>query len=129
MNKSKRDKIILLDSFESVRNAVWDFLQVKGEVNALNLANLVRGMIRTEKGEMFRKNETDLFRVKQDLGQFSDFEKEIGEINMLKKAREVLAIGEKQRHNEPTITNTFNKQFRGLLNTPPPKKTKNKYCQ
>ena len=83
MSKSKRDKIILLDSYESVRNAVWDFLNVKGEVNALNLANLVGDMIRTEKGEIFRKNESDLFREKQDLGEYSNFEKEIGELNMV----------------------------------------------
>jgi hypothetical protein len=62
MKKSKREKILLLDSYEAVRNAVWDFLKIKGEVNALNLANLVGDMIRTEKGEILRKNETNLFQ-------------------------------------------------------------------
>lgn len=124
LNKSKRDKIILLDSYESVRNAVWDFLMVKGEVNALNLANLVGDMIRTEKGEILRKNETDLFNDKQDLGEYSDFEKEIGNINMVKKAREVLAIREEQKKKDLGLPNSFSQQLKGLLSVPPPKKNK-----
>lgn len=90
LSKSKSEKILLLDSYESVRNAVWDFLNIQGEVNALNLANLVGEMIRTEKGEVVRKNEDDLFRSKQDLGDFNDFEKIIKEIPQLKTARQVL---------------------------------------
>jgi hypothetical protein len=124
MAKSKRDKILLLDSYESVKIAVWDFLNVKGEVNALNLANLVGDIIRTEKGEILRKNENDLFRDKQDLGEFSNFEKELGEVFMVKKAREVLAIREAQKKKELGNSNNFNNQLKGLLNTPPPKKSK-----
>lgn len=97
LNKTKRDKILIFDSYAAVRNAVWDFLNVKGEVNALNLANLVGDMIRVEKGEIFRKNEDDLFKEKQNLGEFSDFEKEVGEMHMVKKAREVLAIRDSQK--------------------------------
>lgn len=98
LNKSKRDKLIMLDSYETVKNAVWDFLQIKGEVNALNLANLVGDMIRTEKGEIHRTNETDLFKEKQNLGEFTDFENEVNNIHMVKKAKEVLAIRDKQKN-------------------------------
>jgi len=90
LNKTKRDKILLIDTYESVRNAVWDFLQIQGEVNALNLANLVQNMIRIEKGEVLLKNENDLFHEKQDLGDFSDFEKTIAELPQIKTARDVL---------------------------------------
>lgn len=97
LKKSKRDKIIILDSYDSVRNAVWDFLKVKGEVNALNLANLVGNMMRTEKGEIHRTNETDLFKEKQNLGEFTDFENEVKRIPIVKKAKEVLAIRDEQK--------------------------------
>jgi len=90
MSKSKREKILMFDSFESVRNAVWDFLNIKGEVNALNLANLVENIMRVEKGEVIRNNETDLFREKENLGEYNEFEKIISEHPKVKTAREVL---------------------------------------
>lgn len=120
INKNKRDKILLFDSYETVRHAVWDFLQVKGEVNALNLANLVGDIIRTEKGEIFRKNESDLFREKQDLGEFADFEKEISDLKIIKSAREVLKLREEIKKKE--LPNTFDQKLKGLLSVPPPKK-------
>lgn len=98
MKKSKRDKILFLDTYDAVRNAVWDFLKIQGEVNALNLANLVGSMIRTEKGEIIYKNETDLFHQKQDLGEFSDFEEKLGQMKIVKNAREVLLIREEQKN-------------------------------
>src|SRR5690606_13753944 len=54
LKKTKREKILLLDSYDSVKIAVWDFLQIKGEVNALNLASLVKDMIQAEKGLVLR---------------------------------------------------------------------------
>lgn len=80
----------MIDSYEAVRNAVWDFLQIQGDINALNLANLVGNMIRIEKGEIRRENETDLFNEKQDLGEFTDFKDEVSKIPIGKTAREVL---------------------------------------
>lgn len=97
LKKPKREKILMFDSYETVRHAVWDFLTMNGEINALNLANLVRDIIRTEKGELFRINEDTLFESKQELGQFSDFAKQIGEMQHVKSAREVLAIREAQK--------------------------------
>lgn len=91
LKKSKREKILFFDTYEAVRNAVWDFLEIKGEVNALTLANLVRDIIQTEGGEVKRNNETNLFDEKQDLGKFNDFAKQIGEIRQVKNAREVLS--------------------------------------
>jgi hypothetical protein len=90
LNKPKREKIIMLDSYEALRNAVWDFLQIHGEVNALNLANLVEKMIRIEKGEILRENKTDLFHQKQDLGVYDDFKSVVNNIPKVKNSREVL---------------------------------------
>ncbi len=123
LNKPKRDKILLLDSYDAVRNAVWDFLQIEGAVNALNLANLVRDIIRTENGEVLRSNDTDLFHTKQDLGEYSDFGKQIGEMKMVKSARE--ALRQRALHdpkNKQKQLPEFDQQLKGLLSVPPPKK-------
>jgi hypothetical protein len=90
LNKTKREKILLLDSYDSVKFAVWDFLQIKEEVNALNLANLVKDIIKTEKGEIFRINEDNLFQNKQNLGEFTDFKKKIDELPEMKTARQLI---------------------------------------
>lgn len=121
LNKTKREKNLILDTYEAVRNAVWDFLKIRGEVNALNLANLVGDMIRTEKGEIFRKNETDLFKEKQELGEYSDFEKQIGDMKEVKSARQLLQLREeiKKRRESPQL---FNQHLKALLSVPPPNK-------
>lgn len=119
LRKPKREKILLIDTYEAVRNAVWDFLQIQGEINALNLANLVGNMIRIEKGEVIRKNETDLFHRKQDLGQFNNFAEEVGEMKQIKTARQVLSLREAQKRRELSI---FDKTLKGFLNVPPPPK-------
>ncbi len=122
LRKPKREKILMLDTYESVRIAVWDFLKIKGEVNALNLANLVGDMIRTEKGEVLRKNETDLFHEKQDLGEYDDFEEKIGKISAVKSARQII---EDRRQSElkrlEIIKNPskFNKNLKTALNYNP----------
>lgn len=123
LKKSKREKILLLDTYEAVRNAVWDFLMIEGEVNALNLAKLVENMIRIEKGEVIRSNVTDLFHEKQDLGNFSDFANSIGEMKQIKTARQVLAIRKAQENKE---LDSFDKTLKGLLSVPPPPKDNKK---
>ncbi len=95
---SKRDKILFLDSYDAVRNAVWDFLKIKGEANALNLANLVGDMIRTEEGEVFRRNEDTLFETKQNLGEFTDFKENIHKLPEVKTARQLLALKEASKN-------------------------------
>jgi len=89
-NKTKREKILMLDSYDAVKFAVWDFLSINGEVNALSLADLVSNMMRIEKGEVIRKNEADLFREKEDLGEYDNLEKVLSEHPKVKTAREVL---------------------------------------
>lgn len=101
LRKTKQEKILMLDSYEAVRNAVWDFLQIQGEVNAMNLATLVEKMIRIEKGEVLRLNETDLFHEKQDLGEFNDFTKQIAEMPQVRTARQVLAYRNDQKRITP----------------------------
>ena len=125
LNKDKRSKILMVDTYEAVRNAVWDFLQIEGEVNALNLANLVQNMIRIEKGEVMQKNESDLFHSKQDLGEHNEFEKMVSEMPKIKSAREILAFRKQlEDKRKPKPISKFDQQLTGLLNTPPPSKDK-----
>lgn len=116
----------MLDSYESVRHAVWDFLKIEGAVNALNLANLVGDMIRTEKGEIVKKNETDLFHTKQDLGDFTDFEHTVAKMPAVKTARQVLEYRKQLALKQSNKTSIFDTQLKGLLSVPPPSKENKK---
>ncbi len=58
---TKTDKLILLDMYEVVRNGVWDFLKAKGHEQAMKLAELVKNMMKVEKGELYRRNENTLY--------------------------------------------------------------------
>ncbi|WP_183565631.1 KilA-N domain-containing protein [Mucilaginibacter sp. SP1R1] len=127
LSKSKNEKILLLDSYESVRNAVWDFLNIQGEINALNLANLVGDMIRTEKGEVRRHNETDLFQEKQNLGELTEFTEVLNNLPKVKTARQVLEYRQKQINantskKEVTVLSDFNKNLNTALNYNPKNK-------
>lgn len=73
--KSKKEKLIIIDKYETIRNAVWDFLELKGELNALKVANLVKRMAETEGTILFRNNESDLFRQKEELPLLSNIKK------------------------------------------------------
>lgn len=114
LEKTKREKILILDSYESVRNAVWDFLQIKEAVNALNLANLVGDMIRTEKGEILRVNEDNLFQKKQNLGEFTDFKKVLSEMPEIKTARQLLEYKKNEDEKRKQLTG-FNKNLKKAL--------------
>lgn len=118
LNKTKREQVLMLDSYESVRNAVWDFLQVKGEVNALNLANLVGEMIRVEKGEILRANEDNLFGEKQNLGHYTDFHKQVGDMPEVKTARQLLALKAAETKKLQNMSG-FNKSLQQALNYNP----------
>lgn len=118
LNKTKREKILILDSYESVRNAVWDFLNIKGEVNALNLANLVGEMLKIEQGEVLRQNEDNLFQVKERLWGFEDFEERIGQMEEIKTARELL---EYRKLLEAKPMSGFNRKLKKALEFNPKK--------
>lgn len=66
-NLNKKEKLLILDKYISIRNAVWDFLELKGEVNSLRLANLVKKMAEAEGTSLFRNNEPTLFKEKETL--------------------------------------------------------------
>lgn len=120
LGKTRREKILMLDSYEAVKIATWDFLQLKGEVNALNLANLVGEMMKAEQGLIYRKNETDLFHEKQDLGQYNDFEQKLSDMKVIKTAREVLAAREGDKKQLGQLS-TFNKGLKKALDYKPKK--------
>lgn len=118
LKKPKREKILILDSYQAVRNAVWDFLQMQGEANALNLANLVEKMVRIEKGIILRTNETNLLDTKQDLGNFTDFKKLLEEMPQIKTARQLLEVKKEQQKQLGNLSN-FNKALKkGLDHNP-----------
>jgi hypothetical protein len=110
LKKPRREKILFYDSYESVKHAVWDFLQMKGEVNAFNLATLVENIIRTESGEIHRKNEDTLFQEKQELGNFNDFDLKINNMKEVKTAREFLALKEAEKKQMLNLSD-FNKKL------------------
>jgi phage anti-repressor protein len=65
-----KDRIInLLDSYSGLKNAVWDFLNIKGEVNSLKLAELVKNMAKVENLSIFQKNENNLFQQKENINE------------------------------------------------------------
>lgn len=127
LSRTKRDKILLLDSYEAVKIAVWDFLMIEGNLNAFNLATLVEKIIRIEKGDVLRKNETELFHQKQSFGEFEEFEEILDSMPKIKTAREVLEYRkqlENKRKPKPISEPSFDQQLKGLLSVPPPKKDK-----
>lgn len=125
LNKTKREKILMVNSYESVRNAVWDFLSIKGEVNALTLAQLAENMIKIEQGEILRNNESDLFHTKQDLGAFSNFLADVEKMKEVKTARQALALREAKKKNQ--LQTSLDKPLKGILAAgKPPKEDKAK---
>lgn len=114
--KTKKEKLLMIDSYETVKCAVWDFLKIKGEINALSLANLVGDIIRTEQGEIMRANETDLFHEKQDLGVFSKFTDDVRRMKEVKTARELLQLKASKKKEE---LSDHNKKLKQALNFNP----------
>ncbi len=118
INKTKHEKLLMLDSYESVRNAVWDYLKIDGQINALNLANLVYDIIKTEKGEILRNNEDTLFEQKQG-GYIAEFPKTLSEHPNVQTAKQILAA--KKEEAKKQLASPMNKMLKGLLTVPPPK--------
>jgi len=119
-NKTKHEKLLMLDSYEAVRNAVWDYLKIDGQIDALNLANLVYDIIKMEKGEVLRHNEDTLFENKQR-GYVADFPKQLSEHPNVQTAKQILSIKKEQAQKQ--LSSPFNKALKGLLTVPPPPKT------
>jgi len=65
--KSNSEKILFLNEYDSLRNAVWDFLKVQGNFNAEKLSGLVKRIAETENLQCYRTNEDDLFRKKENI--------------------------------------------------------------
>jgi len=117
-NKTKHEKLLMLDSYEAVRNAVWDYLKIDGQIDALNLANLVYDIIKMENGEVLRNNEDTLFEKKQTRGYVADFPKKLSEHPNVQTARQILAI--KKEKEKKQLNSPFNKALKGLMSVPPP---------
>jgi phage anti-repressor protein len=64
---TNQDKIRFLSEYDSLRNAVWDFLSIKGEVNAKKLADLVKRMAMADNLVFYEKNENNLFQSKENI--------------------------------------------------------------
>lgn len=64
---TSHDKIRFLNEYDSLKNAVWDFLSIKGEVNAMKLAELVKRMAQAENLVVFQRNEENLFQSKENI--------------------------------------------------------------
>jgi hypothetical protein len=66
-----------------------------------------------------------LFHVKQDFGEYKDFEQILDTLPNVKTARDVLAyrkeLDDKKKKKE---LSPFDQQLKGLLSVPPPKKDK-----
>ena len=65
--KNKHAKIQFLDMYKNLRNAVWDFMEIKGQINSLKLADLAEKMAKAGNLELFNKNEDNLFQSKESL--------------------------------------------------------------
>lgn len=125
---TKKEKLLLLDTYDTVRDAVWDFLLIKGmdEVQALSMANLAGDMIRAERGEVLRANETDLFHTRQDLGKFSDFAKKVPLMAEIKTARQLLALRAEEQRKLQNPSSFNEKLMIALQYNPNPEKGTNK---
>ena len=65
--KTNHDKIRFLNEYDSLRNAVWDFLRIQGQINAEKLSGLVRRMAEVENTRIFQRNEDNLFQKKENV--------------------------------------------------------------
>lgn len=66
-NQTKDEKIRFLNEYGTLKNAVWDFLSIRGEVNALKLATLAQRMAESENMQVYQKNEDNLFQQKENI--------------------------------------------------------------
>ncbi len=62
-----RDKILFMDAYDSLKNAVWDFLYMNGSPTALKLATLAKNMAKAQGLDLFEHNEENIFQTKEML--------------------------------------------------------------
>jgi phage anti-repressor protein len=72
---SNFDKIRFLNEYDSLKNAVWDFLEIRGEINSLKIAELVKKMAQAQNLQFLPKNEDNLFQKKEQIEIKQIFEK------------------------------------------------------
>lgn len=65
--KTKSDKILFIDMYDSLKNAVWDFLYMNGSPTALKMAELAKKMAQAQGISILDKNENNLFQIKESL--------------------------------------------------------------
>lgn len=74
--QSNFDKIRFLNEYDSLKNAIWDFLEIRGEINSLKIAELCKKMAQAENLQFLPKNETNLFQkregIKLDMVKFDE---------------------------------------------------------
>jgi phage anti-repressor protein len=63
----KRTLLNVIDNHITLKNAIWDFLNIKGEINALKLANLVKRMADAENLQCYQRNENNFFQSKENI--------------------------------------------------------------
>ena len=75
--KSNRDKILFIDMYDSLKNAVWDFLYMNGSPTALKLSELAKKMAKAQGISILPKNENNLFQIREMLSKLNDIEKQL----------------------------------------------------
>jgi phage anti-repressor protein len=65
--KTKKEKILFIDAYESIKNAVWDFLYMDGALDALKLSELASKMAKAQGMKILECNEDNLFQNKEAL--------------------------------------------------------------
>jgi phage anti-repressor protein len=73
--KTTRDKIIFLDMYDSLKNAVWDFLYINGAPTALKMAELAKKMAKVQGIQILAKNESSLWQEKELLPSLPELKK------------------------------------------------------
>jgi phage anti-repressor protein len=64
---SKNDKILFIDMYDGLKNAVWDFLYVNGTPTALKMSELAKKMAKAQGISILPKNEDNLFQIKENI--------------------------------------------------------------
>lgn len=64
--RNKQEKLLILDKYDSIREAVLSFVEHKGEYDSVCLISIINRMASTEGTELFRAGGEDLVRRKEE---------------------------------------------------------------